>query len=135
MGKGTEVDRITGEKESSRPRRPLLKLRPDTPAVELNESTRVADIIAPLSPREFGVALRDPSGEVQAMVVPIERYIEMASATIEGDKHFDLDPTRFPPQNKPSPDYLAALHVEQINPDEYWQPGTGPTQSRGCLGE
>lgn len=87
-------------------------------------------------PDNYGVALRDPKGEVQAIMVPLERYIEMASATISGDDHLELapggpssDPER--PRIQARPASLHALHIEQVDPRAEWLPGAEPTQHLG----
>jgi hypothetical protein len=146
MGKGTELDELQeqrqaeiarGEREDPhRNDRPIVHLRTDTPSIKVTDSTAIGDVLRHVRPDNYGVALRDPKGEVQAIMVPLERYIEMASATISGDDHLELapggpssDPER--PRIQARPASLHALHIEQVDPQAEWLPGAEPTQHLG----
>jgi hypothetical protein len=104
------------------PERPQLRLRPDVPSVEVSEHTRVQDVLGRLKNGDVGsLALRDPSGNVTAMVVPVEQYVELAGAAIEGDDQFEVTLER---SIVASPTALAALHIEQVDQQARWDAGS-----------
>lgn len=149
MGKATEYDNRRRERQAERDAaiargeyppgyhpRPELRLRADTPTIEVHEGTSGQEVLAHITPREYGVALRDPDGTVKAMVVPLDRYIELASGTIAGDHHVEIDRVRASPDGdrpriQARPTSLEALHVEQIDPQAEWWPGSHPSQHLG----
>jgi hypothetical protein len=149
MGKGTEHDnrmrdRIAerraaiarGEYPPNYHPRPELRLRADTPSIDANGEISAQDLLSHITPREYGVALRDPDGTVRAMVVPLDRYIELASGTIAGDDHTEIDQTEavpggMRPRVQARPASLEALNVEQIDPQAEWWPGSSPRQHLG----
>jgi len=148
MGKATDFDKRIEQREAEiaqgerghphRNDRPAVRLRTDTPSIKVTDSTAVGDVLRHVRPDNYGMALRDPKGEVRAMVVPLERYIEMASATISGDDHLELapggpssDPDR--PRIQARPAALNVLHIEQVDPRAEWLPGAEPTQHLGRL--
>jgi hypothetical protein len=149
MGKGTEHDNRMRERQAERRAaiargeyppgyhpRPELRLRADTPSIEATDKISAQDLLSHITPREYGVALRDPDGTVKAMVVPLDRYIELASGTIAGDRHTEIDRTEAVPYNtrpriQARPTSLETLHVEQIDPQAEWLPGSSPRQHLG----
>ncbi len=144
MGKGTDYERGRQERWAARQAaiargdlppnhhpRPELQLRADTPTIKVDEHTSTQELLSHITPSEYGVALRDSDGAVTAMVVPLERYIELASGTIAGDSHFGVDlsaSNEAHPRLHAHPSSLEALHVEQIDPRAEWWPGSRPRQ-------
>jgi hypothetical protein len=121
MGKGSEIERrfqermdaiANGERAHPHPGRPEVRLRADTPAIDVTDETLVREL------RDHG------TGEVKAMLVPVERYVEMASATMEGDAHFEWTGRELVPQRAA----LDALHIEQSNSQAPW-----PASSRSSV--
>lgn len=101
-----------------RGKHPELRLRPDAPAVEVDATTRVQDVVARLASEDVGcVALRDASAGVTAMVMPVERYLELVGTELATDPNKvatldgDLAPTAAA---------TAASYVEQVNPRDTW---------------
>lgn len=145
MGKASDLEQRWAERDAERHAaiargerppgyhpRPELHLRADTPSIDVHEATQVGDVLRHVTPTEYGVALREPGGEVHAMLVPLDRYIELASGAIAGNKLFDLRPG-VPGSDVPRivarPSALEAMHVEQIDPNAEWHSGGGtPTQ-------
>ena len=104
------------------PERPRLRLRSDVPSVEVSEHTRIHDVLGRLKNKDLSsIALRDQSGAVTAMIVPVEKYVELAGAAIEGDDQFEAT---LESSIVPSPTALAALHIEQIDEQAKWDAGS-----------
>jgi hypothetical protein len=149
MGKGTDYERGRQERREARQAaiargefppnyhpRPELRLRADTPTVDIDERTSAQELLSHITPREYGVALRNSDGTVKAMVVPLDRYIELASGTVAGDHHVGVDfdtpvPSGTRPRLRAQPASLEALHVEQVDPQAEWWPGSHPRQHLG----
>lgn len=103
------------------PVRPEVRLRADIPSIEASEATG-AGLLDHLAQDEMGmIALRDAASEVKAVVVPVERYLEMASATIEGDNHFEAT---LEGRVAPRASSLADLQIEQVDPAVAWEFGS-----------
>jgi hypothetical protein len=145
MGKGTEYDRQRDQRLASRSaaiargesppdyrQRPELRLRADTPTIDLRQDIPAQDLLNRITPQEYGVALRDVDGTVKAIVVPLDRYIELASGTIAGDQHLEVETREaaegIRPRIQVRPASLEALHVEQVDPQAEWLPGSQPRQ-------
>jgi hypothetical protein len=126
MGKAEElVDdlmrrSLTPEEEAAKhPRVPELRLRADAPAVDINKTTHIRDVLSRLQDKDVGgVALRDPSTGPVAVVVPVERYLDLVGKELAND-----------PSNKvgtldghiaPAETAIAASYVEQVNPSDTW---------------
>lgn len=137
MGKGTEIDdRRQGKTAKHRPQRPEIRLRRDVPTLDIDESTPAQEILKRVDPQDYALALRDADGEVKALVVPLDRYIELASGTIAGDEHIQAvggSAGEDRPRIQAKPESLTALHVEQVNPRAEWLPGAHPTQHLGAV--
>jgi hypothetical protein len=100
--------------------RPQLRLRADVPSVEVSASTpaqEVLDLVEKGNGRT--VALRSPESGVAAIVVPVDRYVELAGAAIEGDHAFEVIEGRV----VPSPTGLADAAIEQVDPSVEWRVG------------
>jgi hypothetical protein len=104
--------------------RPQMRLRADVPSVEVSASTRAQDILD-LVAREDGrtVALRSPESGVVAILVPADRYVELAGAAIDGDYAFESIEGRVA---VPSPTRLADAGIEQVDPSTKWLLGFKP---------
>jgi len=124
-GKATEMSRKNAEhplQPGERwPVRPDVRLRTDIPSVEARRTTG-ADLLEQLAQGETPViALRDGAAEIKAVVVPVERYLEMASATVEGDDHFEAT---LEGHVAPRASSLADLQIEQVDPSIAWEYGS-----------
>lgn len=107
--------------ESERRRRglllPELRLRTDTPTIEVDETTPVIQALARLGEEETGaVAIRERNGEPQAVVLSVERYLQLAgkeinSAAKVGTLEGSLVPTATA---------FERAHVEQVDPNASW---------------
>jgi hypothetical protein len=101
------------------PHIPELRLRDDTPAVEIAETTRVQDVLGRLEDTD-SLALRNSAAEPLAVVISVERYLELVGKELARDpwhKVGTLD-GRVVPRDED----LAAGHVEQVDPTAPWQP-------------
>jgi len=111
------------------PQFPELRLRADAPAVVVDEATRVRDVVGRLQSEDVGsIALRNPDGGVTAMVVPVERYLELVGTQLATDpnKVATLDGRLMPSEVS-----IAASYVEQVNPRDTWGrpiPGYDPNR-------
>lgn len=62
---------------------PRLRLRADAPTVEIDETTRVNDALSHLTTEAGGIlALQEAGGPPSAVVLSVERYLELASKEI-----------------------------------------------------
>jgi len=123
-GKATALEevlaqrRLTPEEIAERSgHRPEVRLRTDVPAVEVGMMTRAREVVSRLQGDDIStLALRMPNGEVSAMVVPVERYLELASLELKaGPKEGTLD-GRIVPRG----DRLEAAGVEQVDSSATW---------------
>jgi hypothetical protein len=124
-GKATELDdvlaqrRLTPEEiEERRGKRPELRLRPDVPSIDVSEATRAYEILDKLGQDEIsGLALRSLNGVVTAMVVPLDRYLELATSDLKGshNKEATNDGRVIPAEAT-----FAASYVEQVDPNATW---------------
>ena len=86
-GKATALEealaqiRLTPEEIAERRgNRPEVRLRADVPAVEVGMVTRAREVVNRLQGDDIStLVLRMPNGEVAAVVVPVERYLDLAS--------------------------------------------------------
>lgn len=99
--------------------RPELRVRSDAPSIEINETTPAAETIARLEARHTDtLALREPGGEAKAVVLSIERYLELIGTELATDpfnKVATLDG-----RITPSDTAVAAAYVEQVDPTDTW---------------
>ena len=122
-GKATEMDaalaqrRLTPEEiEEQSGKRLELRLRNDMPAVEVRETTPAREILEYLGREDVGgVALRDPDSGVKAVVVPVERYLELAGAELASNP-FNKE-GRLDGRIGLTKASLAASHVEEADPE------------------
>jgi hypothetical protein len=102
-----------------RPERPQLRLRADVPSVEVSETTRVQEILSRLDSEDTRrVLLSSPEAGVTAVVVPIDRYIDLVGTELEFEVSHSgqalLD-------GRIEPTELATSDVEQVDPQATWQ--------------
>jgi hypothetical protein len=104
---------------------PELRLRANTPTVDINETTSVGAALTRLEGEQGGtLALREPSGEPKAIVLSVERYLQLVSKEINSAPKVGALDGRV----MPTDDAFANAHVEQVNPAESWgiQPSDTP---------
>jgi hypothetical protein len=110
-------DAATREPER-KPRRPQMQLRRDMPAVEIDETTPAAEAVAGLQAEHVGtLALRTPDGDAKAVVLSVERYLELVNRELERNAPGVLSNGRIMLTDAG----LKPLHVEQVDPTEPWQ--------------
>ncbi len=123
-GKATAFDEAMAQRRLTpqeiaerRGHRPEVRLRTDVPAMEVGVVTRAREVVNRLQGDDIStLALRSPNGEVAAMVIPVDRYLELASLELKaGPKEATLDG-----RVMPRPDKLEAAGVEQIDPHATW---------------
>lgn len=101
-----------------KPRRPQMRLRRDMPAIEIDETTPVAEAVAELQAEHVGtLALRAPDGEARAVVLSVERYLEFVNKELERNAPGVTTNGRIMLTDAG----LKPLHVEQVDPTEPWQ--------------
>jgi hypothetical protein len=126
MGKAEELmddllrHPLTPEEIATRyPKVPELRLRADAPTVEVDATTTARDVLERVQSQDVGsVALRDSTTGVTAVVMPVERYLELVGGELAHDplnKEAGLNGTITPTEAA-----LVASHVEQINPHDTW---------------
>jgi hypothetical protein len=129
MGKATELDDyqdrhpLTPEKVAARyPKVPELRLRADVPAVEIDEATTASNVLAHMRSENVGtIALHEPIVNVTAVVMPVERYLELVGSELANDPfHKEAGPRGIAPTEAA----LAAVHVEQVDPSDTWTRGS-----------
>jgi hypothetical protein len=112
---------VSGElPEEERRRRglllPELRLRADTPAVEVDSATPVTEALSGLGAETDTLAIREQHGEPQAIVLSVERYLELAGKEIHSAPKIGTLDGRIMPQEAT----FSRAHVEQVNPNENW---------------
>jgi hypothetical protein len=125
MGEASKLDdllarRSLSEEEEAiyRPKPPQLRLRADVPSVEVDGSNGARIVRELEQDQSKSLALRDTQGTISAMVISVERYIELVRAdlSLAEDKQ-----TLFPGGRVgPTDATLAEAHVEQVDPDATW---------------
>lgn len=114
-------DALTPEEMPERgPKVPKLRLRPDTPAIEMSAATSIAGTVSRLQDEQLDIlAIRDAHTDAVAVVLPIEQYLALAGKEI-ARRHDDwIFPTAG--RRVPLESILANAHIEQIDPSETWQ--------------
>jgi hypothetical protein len=98
------------------PERPQLRLRADMPLVEVSESTRVQDILGHLEGEATRrVLLGSPEVGATAVVVSVDRYIELVGAELEASHQ-----SKIQLDGRIEPTGLAASDVEQVDSQATW---------------
>jgi hypothetical protein len=99
------------------PKVPELRLRADTPALEVTDATPVSDALEELRSQGLGtIALRSPDAEPTAVVLSVERYLELAGKELLNG----VDMVARDGIMVPSESAFAISHVEQVNPNDTW---------------
>jgi hypothetical protein len=97
--------------------RPALRWRANAPSVEVDEATPVRRVLDRLSSEALGsVGIREPGSDVTAVVVPVERYLQLVATELATDQTKRV--ATLDGQIVPSEDAFAASHVEQVNPQD-----------------
>jgi hypothetical protein len=98
---------------------PELRLRADTPTVDVDETTRVQGVLARLHGEDTrSLALRDRGAAISAVVIPVERYLELVGIQLAKDPSIQRDTSTG--SIAPTGTALAASHVEQVHPRDTW---------------
>lgn len=100
------------------PKVPELRLRADTPVVEIDDATLATDVIEELQRKDTGVvAVRKPGEAAMAIVLPVERYLELAGSELasHSEQVGTLDGRLMPADSA-----FAASSVEQVNQGDTW---------------
>lgn len=97
--------------------RPEVTVRPDAPGVTVNDATPVGNVLNQLDPAGHGMVLRDERGKPAAVILPIERYADLASCEIESEGRWDA-------AFGAMPEALEELMIQQVDPGVRWQPGS-----------
>jgi hypothetical protein len=124
MGEASKLDdflrRPLSEEEEAmyRPKPPQLRLRTDVPAVEVDGSNRARIVRELEQDQTKSLALRDTHGTISAMVISVERYLELVRADLS---LAESKQTVFPGGRiGPTDATLAEAHVEQVDPNATW---------------
>jgi hypothetical protein len=123
MGKASETSRyieshpLTPQEEDARhPRHPKLRLKEDVDTVEVAPDTPVAEVFERMaSDGQHRVALRRPDGEISAVVIPVERYVQLIGTELAGSTYTVADRG-----GRVAPAGLLASDVEQVDPQQSW---------------
>ncbi len=103
---------------------PELRLRPEAPYIEIDEATSVVMTLSRLAAEESGaLAIREPRGEPQAVVLSVERYLELAGKEINSTPKVGVEGRLVPNEAA-----FDRAHVEQVDSNESWfgqPPNTG----------
>jgi hypothetical protein len=102
------------------PRVPDLRLRADTPTLDVTEATAVGDALKELQAQGIGtMALREQGAGPTAVVLSVERYLELVGTQLIRDEYSKI--MRVDHVVVPTDEAFAALHVEPVNPNDTWQ--------------
>ncbi|HST54333.1 MAG TPA: hypothetical protein VLJ42_00360 [Solirubrobacteraceae bacterium] len=115
------MSRAVSPEEMARrhPKLPELRLRSDTPTVEIDDTTPIKDSVNRLKSKDVdAIGIREAGSDVAAVILPVERYLELAAKELAG-KTFDWVGT-LDRHLVPHDDAFAASHVEQIDRNETW---------------
>lgn len=111
------VDRIT-QRTPREEKLPEVRLRADTPTLEVNEDTRIRGTLDQLQAGEVGaVALSEPGSKPSAVVIPIERYLELVTRELVAGRGTIASQGRIIPEDST----LAAVHIEPVDPNADWR--------------
>jgi hypothetical protein len=125
MGKASEFDRqMEGrflQPGELWPVRPEVRVRADTPTIEVANATPVGTVLDRLGQDGHGVVLRDSDSTPQAVVLTPERYAELAGCEIESE---DLFQATLGDTIEPDTHALEELMIEQVDPAAEWKAGS-----------
>jgi hypothetical protein len=110
---------LTPEQIAARDRRPDLHLRADVPTVEVDETTRAKGVLEKLQGEAGLVALGEQAG-ISAVVVPIERYLELVGSQLKYDPSIEREGRTATFDIAPTEGAMEASHVEQVRPSDTW---------------
>lgn len=128
MGKANELGDdllshpLTPEERAAKyPKVPELRLRADAPAAEVDENTRVQEVVKRLQSEAAPIiALRDMATGATAVVMPVERYLQLVGTELVNDPLNQVGGLEG--HIAPTDAALRASHIEQVNPSETWKP-------------
>lgn len=109
--------------EEQWPERLELRLSSDVPTIEVTPTTSAQQMLDTVAHEPSGtVALKGPDAGVAAVIVPVERYLELARGTIEGECEFDLRTGQMEPDGVIVVPARSPLYVEQTDLNVRWRP-------------
>jgi hypothetical protein len=111
------------------PKVPELRLREDAPSEEIDSTTAAQDVIGKLTTRSVSaMALRDANGDATAVILPVDRYLELAGKELASHsaKIGTLDGRVLPAEAA-----FVASYVEQVDPSEEWTHDSTAKNERG----
>lgn len=119
------------------PERPAVRVRDDTPSVEVTPATPAGEVLGRLDGETDGAVVKDEGGNPKAVVLTPERYAELAMREAYDSKNEWLAKTRtdrMEPEMKPSETMLRALMIEPVDPNAEWKIDARPwpDQSRAA---
>ena len=100
------------------PRVEELRLRPDAPTAEIDEALPAKEVVERLRSEDVGViALRGQGSDAAAVIIPVERYLELAGKELAGfsERVGTLDGRMVPVESA-----FEASYVEPVDPDATW---------------
>jgi hypothetical protein len=110
---------LTPEEVARRhPKVETLRLRPDVPTVEIDDTLPVKKIIERLRSEDVDVlALHESGSDAAAVIISVERYLELAGKELASysERVGTLDGRIIPAESA-----FAASHVEQVDPNATW---------------
>jgi hypothetical protein len=110
------IESAASREEREQPKRPQLQLRRDAPSIEVGNATRITEALHELKTERIGtLALREPDGRPQAVILSVERYLELATREVENAPAVVSKGLEWV-----SDDALKTSHVEQVDPSEPW---------------
>jgi len=100
---------------------PQLRMRPDTPTLEVGETTPIKGALAHLHSDEAGiVALQEPGSDVTAVMLPVSRYLELVGKMLVRQRTGVVSPSG---QIVPHESDFAEANVEPARErDPAWDP-------------
>lgn len=125
MGKASDLERRLRERPLGPgelwPLRPELRVRSDTPAIEVDGTTSVKSVLDRLNAEQRdGVVLRGTDGGTLAVVLSAGRYAELAGCEVESEDRFRA----FEGKIEPDPEALKELMIEPVDPTAEWTFGS-----------
>lgn len=124
MGKASELDDwlerhpLTPEEKARQKPRPQLRLRREVLYRALSPDVLVKEALDQVAAGgSETLAMLDAATGETAIVVPVERYLELVTSHI---RDMQLDEMGLDGRTTPSEDTFLALGVEQVDPTESW---------------
>jgi len=98
---------------------PEARLRHDAPTLEVDKATPMREALDLLRTTDIGaIALSEAGGEPSAVVMPVERYLELAAKDLLTRRNGTIASNgRIVPQESA----LADLYIEPVDPQAEWR--------------